>query len=56
MHRERVTAERVRAPSGMGYSQFISHSQLIDSDTSVQYISNDDCVCFRVVSVDLQVD
>ena len=50
--RVRVT-ERVRAPGGMGYGQFISHTQLLDcTDNSIKYINNDKC-SFRIVSVDL---
>ena len=51
-YRVRVT-EGVTAPGGMGYGQFISHTQILDcSDKSIKYINNDKC-SFRIVSVDI---
>ena len=51
-YRVRVT-EGVIASSGMGYGQFISHTQLLDcSDNNIKYINNDKC-SFRIVSVDI---
>ena len=41
------------ASGGVGYDQFISHTELLDcSNGSIQFI-NEDKVCFQIVSVDL---
>ena len=48
-YRTRVTGED-RAPSGMGYDQFISHSVLESVNSDTRYI-NEDSVRFRIVNV-----
>ena len=50
-YRTRVT-EGDRAPGGTGYEQFISHSVLESVSSNTRYI-NDDCVCFRIVNVEI---
>ena len=43
----------IRAPGGLGYGQFISHTKVVDcSNDSIQFI-NEDKVCFQIFSVDL---
>ena len=50
--RTRVT-ERNIAPSGMGFPQFISHTELLDNtNNSIKFIDNDKFY-FRIVSVDI---
>ena len=51
-YRVRVV-DGIRAAGGQGYSDFISHTKLLDcSNYSIQFI-NEDKVCFQIVSVDL---
>ena len=49
-YRTRVTG-RDRAPGGMGYDQFISHSVLESVSSDTRYI-NEDSVCFRIFNVE----
>ena len=57
--RQRVTAGEV-APTGRGSSRFVSHETLLSSESadkpgskSPQYISKDDCLCFRINKIDI---
>ncbi len=49
--RVRVT-EGDRAPGGLGYGQYISHTELLDCSTLKYNINNDKC-SFRIVCVDI---
>ena len=50
-YRTRVTEED-RAPGGIGYPQFISHSVLESVRSDIRYV-NDDSVCFIIVNVEI---
>ena len=50
-YRTRVTEEEI-APSGRGFDQFISHTELLDNANNVKFIDNDK-LYIRIVSVDI---
>ena len=51
--RTRVT-EGDTAPDGAGFDQFIPHTELLDNTNSVKFISDNDKLYIRIVSVDIQ--
>ena len=50
-YRTRIT-EKDTAPRGMGNTQFISHTELLDNTNNVKFIDNDK-LYIRIVSVDI---
>ena len=44
--------EGVRAPGGMGYGQFVSHSVLNNDNSDINYI-NEDKLCFEIISINI---